>query len=63
MPLKPFEVAGQLYDKAALIEFREQLIGFRDAALDNGNMTASVFISHNIGIFAHIIKEMEDAPG
>lgn len=61
MSLKPFEAAGQLYDKAALIEYREQLIGFRDAALENGNMTAAVFISHNISIFAHIIKEMGDA--
>lgn len=57
--MKPFEVAGQLYDKAALIEYRNQLIGFRDAALANGNMAAAVFTSHGIGIFAAFIKEMK----
>lgn len=60
--MKPFEVAGQLYDKAALAEYREQLIGLRDAALDAGNMAAAVFTSHGIGIFAAFIKEMEDGP-
>lgn len=61
MSLKPFEAGGQLYDKAALEDHRVLMIALRDAALEQGNMTYSVFLSHNVAILAHIIKEMDDA--
>lgn len=59
--LKPFEAGGQLYDKEALTEMRENIIQLRDAYLKGGDFTWSVILSHQVAILAHVIKEMEDA--
>lgn len=57
--LQPFEVGGVVYDKATLTEHRETMIQLRDTFLDAGQMRWSVDLSHNIGILAHVIEEME----
>lgn len=59
MKLQPFEVGGVVYDKATLAQHRENMINLRDELLAQGEMTSSVILSHNIGILAHVIEEME----
>ncbi len=49
-----FEVAGVIYDEAAILAHRERVIQMRDAALSQGAMDWAVELSHNIGILAHV---------
>ena len=58
--MKPFEVAGQLYNKETLSDLRDTIIEFRDAFLTNGHMLEALTLSHNIGVLAKVIEELEN---
>ncbi len=49
-----FEVAGVIYDEAAINAHRDLVIQMRDHALNQGAMDWAVLLSHNIGILAHV---------
>jgi hypothetical protein len=57
--LKPFEVAGQLYDGEAIDSLRENIIILRDSALKNDDMQWAVILSHTVGVLAKVKEELD----
>lgn len=53
------EIAGQTYGKDEILGLRDGVIQMRDAALEQGAMDWSVYLSHTIALLAHLANSTD----